>query len=49
MGKMRDLLKKIRHTKGIFHVKMDKIKEINSMDLIEAEDIKRWQYTQSID
>ena len=49
MGKMRDLLKKIRHTKGIFHVKMDKIKERNSMDLIEAEDIKRWQDTQSID
>ena len=49
MGKMRDLLKKIRHTKGIFHVKMGKIKERNSMDLIEAEDIKRWQYTQSID
>ena len=49
MGKMRDLLKKIRHTKGIFHVKMGKIKERNSMDLIEAGDIKRWQYTQSID
>ena len=49
MGKMRDLLKKIRHPTGIFHVKMDKIKERNSMDLIEAEDIKRWQYTQSID
>ena len=44
MGKTRDLFKKIRDTKGIFHVKMGTIKERNSMDLTEAEDIKkRWQ------
>ena len=49
MVKMRDLLKKIRHTKGTFHAKMSSIKDRNSMDIIEAEDIKRWQYTQSID
>ena len=44
MGKTRDLLKKIRDTKGIFHVKMGTIKDRNGMDLMEAEDIKkRWQ------
>ena len=44
MGKTRDVLKKIRDTKGTFHAKMDKIKGRNSMDLTEAEDIKkRWQ------
>ena len=44
MGKTRDLLKKIRDTKGIFHVKMGTIKDRNGMDLKEAEDIKkRWQ------
>ena len=44
MGKTRDLFKKIRDTKGIFHVKMDSIKDRNDMDLREAEDIqKRWQ------
>ena len=44
MGKTRDLVKKIRDTKGIFHVKMDTIKHRNGMDLTEAEDIKkRWQ------
>ena len=44
MGKTRDLLKKIRDTKGIFHAKMDIIKDRNSMDLTEAEEIqKRWQ------
>jgi len=44
MGKTRDLFKKIRDTKGIFHAKMDSIKERNGMDLTEAEDIKRrWQ------
>ena len=44
MGKPRDLLKKIRHTKGIFHAKMGTIKDRNGMDLIKAEDIeKRWQ------
>ena len=44
MGKTRDLFKKIRDTKGIFHAKMGSIKERNGMDLTEAEDItKRWQ------
>ena len=50
MGKTRDLFKKIRDTKGTFHAKMDSIKDINGMDLIEAEDIKkRWQeYTEEL-
>ena len=39
MGKTRDLFKKIRDTKGTFHVKMGTIKERNSMDLTEAKDI----------
>ena len=44
MGKTRDLFKKIRNTKGIFHAKMGTIKDRNGMDLTEAEDIKkRWQ------
>ena len=44
MGKTRDLLKKIRDTKGIFHAKMGSIKDRNGIDLTEAEDIKkRWQ------
>ena len=44
MGKTRDLFKKIRDTKGIFHAKMGTIKHRNSMDLTEAEGIKkRWQ------
>ena len=44
MGKTRDLLKKIRDTKGNFLAKMDIIKDRNSMDLTEAEEIqKRWQ------
>ena len=43
MGKTRDLFKKIRDTKGIFHAKMGSIKDRNGTDLIEAEDIKRWQ------
>ena len=48
MGKTRDLFKKIRDTKGIFHAKMDTIKDRNGMDLTKAEDIKkRWQeYTE---
>ena len=48
MGKTRDLFKKIRDTKGTFHAKMSTIKDRNSMDLTEAEEIKkRWQkYTQ---
>ena len=41
MGTTRDLIKKIRHTKGTFHAKMDTIKDRNDMDLIEAEDIKK--------
>ena len=40
MGKTRDLFKKIRDTKGIFHAKMGTIKDRNDMDLTEAEDIK---------
>ena len=49
-GKTRDLFKKIRDTKGTFHAKMDTIKDRNSMDLTEAEDIKkRWQeYTEEL-
>ena len=44
MGKTRDLLKKIRDTKGTFHTKRSSIKDRNGMDLTEAEDIKkRWQ------
>ena len=50
MGKTRDLVKKIRDTKGIFHAKMGSIKDRNGMDLTEAEDIKtRWQeYTEEL-
>ena len=47
--KTRDLFKKIRDTKGIFHTKMGKIKNRNGMDLTEKEDIKmRWQYTEEL-
>ena len=48
MEKTRDLFKKIQDTKGTFHAKMVTIKDRNSMDLTEAEDIKkRWQkYTE---
>ena len=48
MGKTRDLFRKGRDTKGIFHAKMGSIKDRNGMDLAEAEDIKkRWQeYTE---
>ena len=48
MGNTRDLFKKIRDTKGIFHAKMSSIKDRNVMDITEAEDIKkRWQeYTE---
>ena len=48
MGKTRDLFKKIRDAKGIFHAKMGSMNNINDMDLTEAEDIKkRWQeYTE---
>ena len=50
MGKTRDLLKKIRDTKGTFQAKMGSIKNRNGMDLTEAEDIKkRWQeYTEEL-
>ena len=49
MGKNRDLFKKIIDTKGIFHAKMSTIKHRNGMDLIEAENIKRWQeYTEEL-
>ena len=49
MGKIRDLFKKIRDTKGTFHAKMGSIKDRNVMDLTEAEDIKRWQeYTEEL-
>ena len=43
MGKSRNLFKKIRYTNATFQAKMDLIKDRNGMDLIEAEDIKRWQ------
>ena len=50
IGKTRDTFKKIRDTKGIFHAKMGTMKKRNSMDLTEAEDIKkRWQeYTEEL-
>ena len=50
MGKTRDLFKKIRVTKGIFHAMMGTIKDRNSVDLAEAENIKkRWQeYTEEL-
>ena len=40
MGKTRDLFKKIRNTKGIFHAKMGTLKDRNGMDLTDAEDVK---------
>ena len=44
MGKTRDILRKIRDTKGTFHTKMGSIKDRKSMDLTETEDIKKkWQ------
>ena len=50
MGKTRDLFKKIRDTKGMFHAIMDTIKDRRGIDLKEAEDIKkRWQeYTKEL-
>ena len=50
MGKTRDLFKKIRDTKGIFHAKMGSIKDRTGMNLTGAEDIKkRWQeYTEEL-
>ena len=50
MGKTRDLVKKIRDTKETFHAKMGSIKDINGMDLTEAEDIKKrcQEYTEEL-
>ena len=49
MGKARDLLRKLRDTKGTFHVKTGTIKDRNGVDLTEAEDTKRWQeYTEEL-
>ena len=50
MGKTRDLLKKIRDTKGIFHATMTSTKDRNGTDITEAEDLKkRWQeYTEEL-
>ena len=50
MGKTRDLFKKIRDTNGTFHAKMGSIKDRNTINLIEAEDItKMWQkYTEKL-
>ena len=50
MKQIRDLFKKVRDTKGTFHVKMGTKKDRNGMDLTEAEDIKkRWQeYTEEL-
>ena len=50
LGKTRDLFKKIRDTKGIFHAKMGSIKDRNGMDLTEAEDItkRRQEYMEEL-
>ena len=49
MEKTRDLFKKIRDTKGTFHVKRGSINDRNGKDQTEAEDIKRWQeYTEEL-
>ena len=50
MGKTRDIFKKIRDTKGIFHAKMGSIKDRNGMDLTEAEDVKKrgQEYTKEL-
>ena len=50
MGKTKDVFKKIRDTKGIYHANMGSIKDRNCMDLTEAEDIKKmWQkYTEEL-
>ena len=50
IGKIKDLFRNMRDTKGIFHAKMGSIKDRNGMDLTEAEDIrKRWQeYTEEL-
>ena len=49
MGKTRDLFKKFRDTKGTFHTKMGTTKDRSSLDLTEAENIKKWQdYTEEL-
>ena len=50
MGKIRDLFKKIRDTKGTFHAKMGTIKDRNGKDLTEAEEIKKRcpEYTEEL-
>ena len=49
MGKTRDLFKKIRDIKRIFHTKVGMIKDNNVMEITEAEDIKKWQeYTEEL-
>ena len=49
IGKTRDLFKKIRDTKGIFHENLDTIKDRNGMDPTEAEDTERWrEYTEQL-
>ena len=49
MGKIRDLFKKIRDTKGTLHAKMGSIKDRNDMDLTEEDIKKRWQeYTEEL-
>ena len=50
MGKTRDLFKKIRDSKGTLHAKMGSTKDRHSMDLTEAEDIKKWwqEYTEEL-
>ena len=50
MGKTRDLFKKIRDTKGVFHAKIGSIKDRNGMDLTKAEDIKKrlQEYTEEL-
>ena len=52
MRKTRDLFRKIGNIKGIFHARMGTIKDRNSMDLTEAEEIKRWkeykEYTEKV-
>ena len=49
MGKTRELIKKIRDTKGTFHAKTGTMKDRNSMDLTESEDIQKWkEYTEEL-
>ena len=49
MGKTRDLFKKIGDIKGTFHARMGTIKDRNHKDLIEAQEIKKWQeYTEEL-